>query len=119
MCEAGFMLATNPDTVYGPDVSFVRRERIPAAGLPEGFWPGAPDLAVEIRSPQDRRRDVTRKVDAYLAGGTLLVWVVEPQKEHITAYRRLSAPTTLGLDDTLDAGDVVPGFRCAVRQIFD
>ena len=119
MGDAGFKLASNPDTVRGPDLSFIRRERIPRAGLPEGFWSGAPDLAVEISSPGDRRAAILAKVDDYLNRGVHLVWVVDPRQKTVTSYRRLSAPVTTGVDDTLDADDIVPGFRCAVRRIFE
>jgi Uma2 family endonuclease len=119
LSEGGFRLATNPDTVRGPDLSFVRRERIPSAGLPEGFWSGAPDLAVEICSPGDSRPEILAKVNDYLTCGARLVWVVDPRNKSVTAYRRVLEPITSGVDDTLDGGDVVPGFRCAVREIFE
>src|SRR5574341_1913574 len=73
--EAGFRLAQHPDTVRAPDVAFIARERISAEGVPTGYWPGAPDLAVEIVSPSDRFDDVIEKVAEYLAAGTQLVWV--------------------------------------------
>lgn len=119
MTSGGFKLATNPDTVRGPDVAFVRRESIPEAGIPEGFWPGTPDLAIEIRSPGDRPSEILAKVDDYLTRGVRLVWVVEPRRKSVTVYRRLLPPVTLGVDETLDALDVVPGFVCEVRRIFD
>jgi Uma2 family endonuclease len=119
MTPAGFKLATNPDTVRGPDVAFIRRERIPATGLPEGFWLGPPDHAVEIRSPGDRASAVRAKVEDYLTRGVTLVWVVEPRRQTVTVYRRLSPPVTHCGDETLDAGDVVPGFACTVRTIFE
>lgn len=119
MTAGGFKLATNPDTVRGPDVAFVRRERIPEGGIPEGFWPGPADLAVEIRSTGDRKSEILAKVDDYLTRGVRLVWVVEPRKKSVTVYRRLLPPVTFGVDDTLDAADVVPGFVCEVRRIFE
>ena len=66
--ETGFCIASNPDTVRAPDVAFVRRERI-GGGLPEGFFPGAPDLAVEVLSPNDRASEVLAKVRDWLAAG--------------------------------------------------
>ena len=119
MSSGGFKLAANPDTVREPDVAFVRGDRIPPDGIPEGFWQGAADLAVEIRSPGDRRSEILEKVEDYLGRGVRLVWVVDPRKKNVTAYRRLAAPVTLGIDELLDAADVVPGFSCEVRRIFD
>lgn len=118
LTPSGFVLATNPDTVRGPDVAFVRRERIPETGLPAGFWSGPPDLAIEIRSPGDRHSEMLAKVDDYLTRGVLLVWVVEPRQRSVTVYRRMRPPVTFGVDETLDAGDVVPGFACEVRRVF-
>ena len=68
--ETGFVLERRPDTVLAPDIAFVRRERIPAAGRPRTFWDGPPDLAVEVRSPGDTRKEVAEKVAAWLASGT-------------------------------------------------
>jgi Uma2 family endonuclease len=119
MGEAGFKLASKPDTVRGPDLSFICRERIPATGLPEGFWLGAPDLAVEIRSPSDSRTEILGKVNDYLTHGARLVWVVDAHNKSVTVYRPISTPVTLGADDVLNGGDVLPGFLCGVREIFD
>ena len=119
MTCGGVKLAANPDTVREPDIAFVRQDRIPAAGVPEGFWPGAPDLAVEITSPGDRASEIRAKVSDYLARGVRLVWVVDPKKKTVTSHTPLSSPVTLGVDDVLGAADVVPGFTCPVRRIFD
>ena len=67
--DAGFLLARNPDTVRAADVAFVRRERVEAVGIPSGYWPGPPDLAVEIISPNDRYTEVYEKVDEWLEAG--------------------------------------------------
>jgi Uma2 family endonuclease len=77
--EAGYILARNPDSVRGPDVSYVRAERIPAGGVPEGFRELAPDPAVKIVSPSETADDVRDKVRDYLAAGTPLVWVISPR----------------------------------------
>ena len=119
MTCAGAKLAANPDTVREPDIAFVRQDRIPATGVPDGFWPGAPDLAVEITSPGDRPSEIRTKVDDYVARGVRLVWVVDPKKKTVTAHTPQSPPVTLGADDLLDAGDVIPGFSCTVSRIFD
>jgi Uma2 family endonuclease len=119
MTCAGAKLAADPDTVREPDIAFVRQDRIPAAGVPDGFWPGAPDLAVEIRSPGDRSSELGAKVSDYLARGVRLVWVVDPKMKTVTTHALRSTPVTRGVDDVLDAVDVVAGFSCPVRHIFD
>jgi Uma2 family endonuclease len=118
MTETGFTLASHPDTVRAPDLAFVRHERIPAGGLPRGFWIGAPDLAVEILSPDDRAAEVSEKVEEYLACGVRLVWVVNPDDQSVTVYRPGAAPVTLGPEGVLEGGEVVAGFTCRVRAIF-
>ena len=119
MTDGGFKIATSPDTVRAPDVAFVLQGRIPETGLPDGYWPGPPDLAVEIKSPGDRPSEIRTKVDDYVARGVRLVWVVDPKKKTVTAHTPQSPPVTLGADDVLDAGDVIPGFSCTVSRIFD
>jgi len=116
--EVGFTLATNPDTVRAPDVAFIRRERIPSP-LPPGFWQGAPDLAVEVLSPEDRPSEVRGKVDEYLLHGVELVAVVDPDRATVQLSRAGQATVTLGKGDELDLGRVVPGFRCQVCEIFE
>ena len=116
--EVGFRLASNPDTVRAPDLAFIRQDRIPPVD-PQGFWQGPPDLAVEVLSPQDRPSDVRDKVEEYLLQGVTLVLVIDPGNKGVVAYRRLSAPIALRAgDDLLECDDVVPGFRCTVRDIF-
>jgi Uma2 family endonuclease len=116
--ETGFKLASNPDTVRAPDVGFVRRERIPAGELTEKFWPGAPDLAVEVISPNDTLYEVDEKVEDYLASGVLVVWIVNPKKRTVTVYRPNTEPQTLTEDETLEGLDVVPGFQYSIARLF-
>ena len=117
--EVGFKLATDPDTVRAPDVAFVRRERIPRAGPSRRFVRGAPDLAVEVLSPEDRPSEVQTKVDEYLTYGVPMVLVIDPDDSIVHIHRRGQRSRTLTVDDTLDLDDVVDGFRCQVREIFD
>ncbi len=109
----------HPGTVRIPDVSFVSRERIPEGGVPEGYWPFAPDLAVEIVSPNDRADEVKEKVREYLAAGTRLVWVLWPRHRSATVHRPDGTARELGPDDELDGGDVLPGFSARVGDLFE
>jgi Uma2 family endonuclease len=113
--EVGFILARNPDTVRAPDLAFVGRDRLPSR---RGFFPGPPDLAVEVLSPADRQTDVRAKADEYLTHGVRLVLVLDPDEQTVGVFRRLTAPVVLGVEDELDIGDVVADFRCSVREIF-
>lgn len=116
--EASFRLSADPDTVRVPDVSFVCRERLDAIGDTAGYWPGAPDLAVEVIAPNDRYSEVRAKVDEYLAAGTLMLVLVDPRNREVTVFRSSGSRLELSKDDVLDGGDVVPGWTLPVRHIF-
>jgi Uma2 family endonuclease len=116
--ETGFQIASDPDTVRAADVAFVRRDRLAEGADTEGYWPGAPDLAVEVVSPSDRYAEVEAKVLEWLEAGTRMVVVVSPRKRTVTVYRSLSDIVVLTEEDELDGGSVVPGWRLPVREIF-
>jgi Uma2 family endonuclease len=116
--ETGFRLAQNPDTVRAPDVSFIARERVAAQGIPESYWPFAPDLAVEVISPSDRFDDVLTKVQEYLRAGTRLVWVFHPRTSTVMVYRANGTVQLLTGTEELGGEDVLPGFRCRIDELF-
>lgn len=117
--DTGFILARNPDTLLAPDVAFVRADRLPPRDQRVGFLELAPDLAVEIISPSERPSDVASKVGLYLAAGVLMVLVVEPRSKSITVHTPGKPPQVLSKDDVVEGGDVLPGFRVPVADIFD
>ena len=116
--ELGYVLARNPDRVRVPDISFVRAERIPATGIPNAFWPGPPDLAVEVRSPTDRLTEVLRKIADNLKAGKRLVWLIEPYPRRATVYRPDGSVTVVGEDGVLDGEDVLPGFQLRLAEVW-
>jgi len=116
--ETGFLLASNPDLVRAPDAAFIRRERLEETGEVEGYWPGAPDLAVEVTSPGDAYADVEEKVLDWLNAGTRMVVVVNPRQRTVKVYRSLAEIVVLTEKDVLDGGEVVPGWRIPVRELF-
>jgi Uma2 family endonuclease len=116
--ETGFRLEGDPDTVLAPDVSFVSATRIPQSGLPEGFFPGAPDLAVEIVSPNHLDEAVQAKVAAYLQAGSRLVWVVRPKRRTITVHRPDGTARTLSQKDNLSGDEVLPGLSLSLHGLF-
>ena len=118
--ETGFLLACKPDTVRAADVGFISVERLPAGGVPAtGYWPFAPDLAVEVVSPHDDPDEVQQKVEDYLAAGTRMVWVVYPKPRSITVYRSLTDIKVRRGADPLTGEDVLPGFECQVSEVFE
>ena len=116
--ETGFLLSRNPDTVRAPDIAFIHKDHIPAEGPEEAFWPGPPDLAVEVLSPGDTVSEVDDKVSAWLDAGAGAVWVVNPKAQNVTVHRSATDVRILTGNDQLDGQDVVPGFSCQVSEIF-
>lgn len=114
--ESGFKLASNPDTVRGPDLAFISQRRIPDPE-PRGFPDLAPDLAVEILSPDDRPGAVLGKVGDYLSAGTTLVWVVDPDRRLARVYRADGSEQIVGEQEVLQGEEVIPGFACPLASI--
>ena len=117
LAETGFHLETDPDHVLAPDASFVRQARVETVGDGDGFFPGPPDLAVEVVSPNDRYTEVADKVAEWLAAGVRMVVVVNPRNRTVQAHTP-EGVTELTEADTLHGGDVVPGWRLPVADIF-
>jgi Uma2 family endonuclease len=107
--ETGFQIASDPDTVRTADVAFVSRERLAAVGEVEGYWPGAPDLAVEVISHGDTYWEVEEKVLEWLDAGVRLVVVVNPRRRVVTVYRSRTDIVVLTEEEVIDGGEVVPG----------
>lgn len=116
--ETGFRLETDPDTVLAPDVGFVAKHRLPEGRLPKGFFPGPPDLAVEVVSPGDRASEVQEKVQDWLAFGVALVWIVEPRTRTVAIYRADGSATVLDESATLDGEDILPDFAIKLSALF-
>ena len=117
--ETGFILHRNPDTVRAPDASFVAKDRLPRRELPTGYMDVIPDLVVEVVSPSDREREVLDKVEEWLQAGTRLVWVIYPAARSATVYRSPEEFYNLSEDDSLDGGQVVPGFTCNIGDLWN
>ncbi len=113
--SAGFRLSERD--VLSPDVSFVLSARLPNGQAPDGFGEFAPDLAVEIISPNDRLTEIEAKVQLYLSHGARLVWVINPKLQRATVYRPDGSARVLQAGDSLDGEDVLPGFACALAEI--
>jgi Uma2 family endonuclease len=116
--ETGFRLATNPDTVKAPDVSFIAKKHLPAQEPAEGFWPGPPDLAVEVTSPGDRKSEIEEKVSAWLSAGCAAVWIVDPKAKTVAIHRPNSVIQVLAASDVLQGDPIVPGFSCSLLELF-
>jgi Uma2 family endonuclease len=116
--ESGFKLTANPDTVLGPDITFVSKHRLQEAGEVKGYWPGPPDLAVEVLSPSDRPSMVKTRISRLFAYGVKQLWIVNPKDHTVTIYRSFSDSQTFSGSDHLEADDILPGFRISLNRIF-
>ena len=119
IAETGFILESDPDHVRAPDVAFVLQERVGEVSETQGFFPGPPDVAIEVISPSDRYTEVNEKVADYLAAGTLAVVVVDARLRTVRVHLPPSVTVELTEADTLEIDDVVPGWSMAVREMFE
>lgn len=116
--DTNFVLSRDPLVIVKADIAFVRANRLPPEPDSEGYLPVVPDLAVEVRSPSDRKGAVMRKIERYRQAGVPLVWLVESRPRQVQVFAAGQEPRTVGDDDELDGGDVLPGFRLPVAAIF-
>lgn len=114
--DAGVILERRPDTVRGPDVAFYSYKRVPQ--IPDGYFEVAPDLAVEVLSPDSSYSKLQRKVEQYLKSGSSLVWVCDPEMQTITIYRPKQQPETLESAETISGEKALPGFSCRIADFF-
>lgn len=117
--EGGFILRRGPDTVRAPDVSFFNAGRVLPSTSRPAFWEVAPDLVVEVVSTWDTAAEIQTKVREWLEFGVRLVWVVYPETRTVHVIRSFQERLTLSEEDTLDGGDVLPGFSFAVAELFE
>jgi Uma2 family endonuclease len=114
--DGGYLLTRNPDTVRAPDVGYVKAER--SHDIVTGYFEGAPDLAVEVISPTDTWREMSEKIEQWLAAGCSLVWVIDPELQTATEFRRDAPQRKFRPGEPLSGKDVVPGFQLPLEKIF-
>ena len=115
--DSGVLLERNPDTVREPDLAYVSAERLPLDSDLDGCCPVAPDLVVEIKSPSDSEREVDEEATMWLSHGVRIALVINPETATIRVRQPDRPAVILTMDDTLDVGEVLPGFSCSVREI--
>ena len=115
--ETGFLVARDPDTVLAPDFAFLRTENMPAEWT-RGYVRAVPDLVLETRSPSDRRKEVTDKVEEWLDAGVSIVLELNPAQQELTIYRPGAESLALGPEDAFDGAELLPGFTLPLRTLF-
>jgi Uma2 family endonuclease len=116
--ETGFQLKSDPDTVRAPDFAFISDRRIPKRLPTSSYWPGAPDLAVEVLSPSDRTGEIDEKIVEWLTAGAQAVWVVDPNLQTVMIHEAGKRSQIRSVGESLEGGSVVPGFSCPVDELF-
>ena len=117
--DGGVLIQRNPDTVREPDVYYVSAARLPLDARVPGYLEAIPEIIVEIVSPSDTQREVNDKTLMWLSHGVLLVIEVYPDEKAVMTHRPGQPAVTLTGEDVLDGGNVLPGFRLPLRDIFD
>ena len=116
--EVGIYTARNPDTVRGADVAFISNERLVQAES-HSYLDVAPELVVEILSPDDRWSEVQEKLAEYFNIGVQMVWVADPKQRQIHVYHSLTEIDIIGADGQLTAEELLPGFSVSVSELFE
>ncbi len=116
--ETGFVISENPDVMLAPDASFVLADRLPPRSERGRFLRLAPDLAVEVASPNDSANYINRNVAEYLAAGVRLVWVIYPESRSVSVFDDTGQVQFLNDTEALDGGDVLPGFSVPIERLF-
>ena len=105
--------------VRSPDVTYVSLAKLPGGVSPETFGEVIPDLAVEVIGDSQSHSDLARKALEYLGAGATLVWVVDPEPMRVVVYSHPNHVRVLNASDTLDGGDLLPGFSCKVAELLE
>lgn len=115
--ESGFLLQRSPDTVRAPDAAFISKARLADAPA-RNYFGGAPDLAVEVLSPDDVAGEVLAKAREWLAAGAVEVWVVDPERRTVEIHRRGEPPQVCAEGEVISGGTLLPGLDLPVRELF-
>lgn len=117
--ETGYKLSSNPDTVRAPDLAFKSNATLSEGGITDSYSTVMPDLTIEVNSPGDRHGQIVKKVREWLDAGVKQVWVIDPEDNNVTIYYNTSSVKILDINDEIIEEDLLPGFKCNVREIFE
>lgn len=119
ICDSSTAFTMKSGNKRSPDVSFVSKQRLQGLKrLPKGFFDGAPDLAVEVISPNNTFEEIHQKIVEYFESGSRLVWVINPDEESIVVYHSPKPDRLLGSTDTLNGENIIPNFSLSISELF-
>lgn len=116
--DPGFVLESGPDTVLRPDIAFVRAARVPPDAEQVTYARLAPDLVIEVLSPSNRPGEVAEKIAIYHRTGVPVVWLFDPRRRRVLVHVAGIPPLVFDVHQTLDGGDVLPGFQLRLADVF-
>ncbi|MCB0164166.1 MAG: Uma2 family endonuclease [Anaerolineae bacterium] len=116
--EVGIYTGRNPDTIRAADVAFISNERLSQVQS-QSYLDVAPELVIEILSPDDRWMTVNQKIDEYFTAGVVQIWIADPKRQHVDVYYSPTDFKRFSTGDTLPGGDILPGFTVAVAELFE
>lgn len=116
--EVSVVVSRNPDTVLVPDVAFIAAKSLPERKTKEDYLLTVPELAVEVRSKNNSRREIQSKVIQYLAIGVEVVWVVDPKAKTVTIHTPGAQPVQMGNNDTLTLPSLIPNLSISIADLF-
>jgi len=114
--EAGIYIRRNPDTVRAPDAAFISNERL-AQRRSSSYLDVAPELVVEVLSPEARRNEVAEKIEDYFEAGVVRVWIVDPKARRLHVYRSPTETEQFGEGQVLTDEEILPGFRLVISEL--
>ncbi len=117
--DAGLVTHRDPDTVRVPGLAYYSYQRMPRGPVPDGYWPASPELVIEIRSKNDRWKDILQTVAEYLSENVLTIGVVDPVSQRVHLFSADHELTVLNADDHLTFPDLLPGFDVIVARLFE
>jgi Uma2 family endonuclease len=115
--EVGIYTQRNPDTVRAADVAFISRQRWSQVRS-QSYLDVAPELVIEILSPDDAWGEVMEKLEEYFTSGVLAVWIADPKRQQVYIYHSLTEVQRLSAGDVLADDKVLPGFNVPVAELF-
>lgn len=117
--DAGLITARDPDTVRGVDVMLFLDPQWPQGKVPSGYTDIPPDLTAEVRSPSQSWQEMKEKAEEYMEMGVPMVWIVDPASKRVTVFTPNGDPETLAMENEIEGGEALPGFRCKVAEMFE